>query len=181
MTEKANLYHNGKLVGSFPFTGDDEIDAESAKQALAEKGLLNQSTELEKISRQANAFEEATQVLYKSSPNLTVPFIVNGAFCIELLLKAIHTSLGRNEFGHELLDLYSRLPNSSRESVSDRFTSEVETSKFETLDSALSSINTSFVEWRYMHEKVQTSVITPKTILEVISVLKAELNAQHKT
>ena len=162
------LYRNGDLIGKIPYSGDDKIDSKSAKKLLAEKGLLNLSNELDSIMRQAHSFEQATRIL--ESKALTVPFIVNGCFCIELFFKALHIKYNSKKSGHELKKLYELLPTEARNSLEDRFIDF----QFGSLGNALNNLNNSFIEWRYMHENGETSVISTGMILAIIDTLHAE-------
>lgn len=166
------LYRNGKLVGSIPYSGDDKTDAESAKKLLSEKGLLNISSKLDSIMRQARSFETATRTLYETkSSELTVPYIVNGCFCIELLLKALLIKFTAIKSSHELINLYQPLPDEVKSSLNKRFSNF----KFGTLENALLNLNNAFVEWRYMHEKAETFIVSTEVILTIIDALSHEL------
>lgn len=167
-----NVYLNGKFVGSTPYSGDKKTDGESAKKLLAEKGLLNLSSELTSITRQARSFEKATRALIEEkSIELTVPYIVNGCFCIELLLKALLIKHTGKQSGHKLKNLYQLLPYKVKSSLNDRFFSV----KFKPLENALLDLNNTFVEWRYMHEKTETSIVSTGVILTIIDILFFEL------
>lgn len=165
------ITRNGKLVGSIPYSGDDKTDEESAKKLLSEKSLLNLSTKLDSIMRQARSFEMATRLLHETkSSELTVPFIVNGCFCIELLLKALLIKSTTIKSSHELIKLYQLLPDEVKSSLSKRYYDL----NFDTLESALLNLNNTFVEWRYMHEKTDTSIVSTRIILTIIDTLLHE-------
>lgn len=166
------LYLNGKLVGSIPYSSDNKTEAESAKKLLDEKGLLNLSSELDSIIRQARSFEKATRTLIEEkSIELTVPYIVNGCFCIELLLKALLIKYTTKKTIHSLNNLYQLLPDKIKNSLNDRFFAI----KFEPLEKALLNLDNVFVEWRYMYEKAETSIVSIGIILTIIDVLFLEL------
>ena len=176
--EKAFLYHNGKLIGLFPYTGLDEIDAETAKRIVSEKGLANKTTPLDAIVRQAQAFEEAAKVLFEfRSRSLTVPFVVNGCFCIELYLKAIHVVIGSKKTGHSLKALYNEFPDCIKSSLQREFDSQLVTSgesnNSPSFESEVNSLSGCFVEWRYFHEKAETTVIKMVSINHVIQTIKS--------
>ncbi len=182
VTEDNLLYRNGKFVGIFPYSGNDEIDAQSAKELLAKLGLLNNSTSLEAIIRQAKAFEEATDVLFcAGKSNLTVPFVVNGSFCIELYLKAIYVANDCTKEGHNLVRLYNELPKPIKLSIEREYKAQISkngiSSRHENFETAIKSLSNCFVQWRYFHERAATSVVNTAEISNIIFTLKKILES----
>lgn len=173
---EADLWHNNQYVGRFRATGNDESDAETVKRLIAEKGLANSSTDLQKISAQARRFYEASEVLYASGhANLTVPYIVNGCFCVELYLKAFHALLGPYPTGHELTILYESLAPEIRGKILSAYEASRPFDVSSDLQEALVSLNRSFVEWRYLNERAGTGVVSSKALRHLINALRATL------
>lgn len=180
MNEETVIRLNGELVGSFLCSGDDNADSATVKKILTEKGLLNCSTEFQKIVRVAQAFATAITTLHNKGQEMSIPFVVNGSFCVELFLKAIHVANGSVKRGHKLSDLYSNLPDSVKGKLDQKFKDNFKRSKFNTIEDAIRSMNRAFENWRYFHEKKETEVIDSQTIQHVIFVLKDIVESYEK-
>lgn len=84
-----------------------------------------------------------------------IPAIVNLAFSIEISLKGI-IFIDKNDFvsGHGIEILFQKLNINHKESI---YFSLMKTGKFhskEEIEVYIKSINNSFVDWRYIHEKI---------------------------
>lgn len=84
---------------------------------------------------------------------LLVPAITNRAFAIELFLKALLLTEGKEEEGHRLDKLFKKLSLENRKRIIEAFGSEE--SQFER---NIESISNTFVKWRYIHEAKEASL-----------------------
>ena len=162
------LYFNGIIVGETPVTGNSDLDAETALQALKDKGLYKPTTQLNSMYRQAVSFATTSAYLYekdllKAPRNhfSIAPFIVNAAFGIEIYLKTLAKIHGKNLKGHELLKLFDSLPSEAKKSI-DATMPHCAKERGITLPinfrNCISELNNTFVEWRYIYEKEHSEV-----------------------
>jgi hypothetical protein len=103
------VWLNEKLVGEAPATGVVDRDAEAIIQFLKDKGLYKETSPVQRMFRQAMSFATTSAYLYKRDlikvpkNGLSVaPFVVNGAFAIELYLKTLGRLHDVDMRGHDL-------------------------------------------------------------------------------
>jgi hypothetical protein len=131
----------------------------------------------------AQCFVETATLLYNTSlkeaprrqPLLIVPFVVNASFACELFLKTLAHRGGVSLRGHNLSELLAALPVQERQrldsawtAASDLISKEVP----ETIESVVNELSTSFVDWRYSHEKERVSTASSSSILLLLEVLE---------
>lgn len=108
---------------------------------------------------------------------LPVPAIVCAAFSIELALKAIILAeSGKSANGHKLDDLYAELSDASQQKVAAAVTMPTYPKipgVTETFDTALTKIRNAFVDWRYIHEKIDWTSIDRTFLMEVADAVQA--------
>lgn len=118
---------DGKVVGWFESTGDEERDLELARAKLRELGLERPALpRWMRIRQQAMDFRDACGLIMnydlgRRPPErrpLSVPYVANTAFCLELYLKALSLRHGNEQRGHDLLKLYDRLPQAAKQAIS---------------------------------------------------------------
>jgi hypothetical protein len=176
------IYLNGIIVGEVPATGDQDKDLEEMRQFLKDKGLHKEVTKVQAMFRQALSFSTTAahlhqQDLLKAPRNglSLAPFVVNSAFAIELYLKTLHELSGTSIRGHELLDLYDKLSDATRNVVIKHALANaagygVTLTAADQFRTFLAELNNSFVEWRYCYETGKTGTVT---IQPTIVVMKA--------
>jgi len=82
------------------------------------------------------------------------PAVVCYAFAAELYLKLLHTIvLGSAEKIHGLADIFAALPSATRQQLSDCY--ELKNHKIE---ADIATVNSAFVDWRYLHEQAEAAV-----------------------
>jgi hypothetical protein len=172
---------DGILVGEFEASGDPNIDLERMRAVLRAKGLEPRLTQTQAMFSQAAVFYETAAVAWervKANPRRRyggVPFVVNGAFAIELYLKTLFHLAERSERGHELLKLYDALPDETRAHVV-AVAQRLATPRIKVPDGAafrafLVPVNDAFVEWRYLYETGETEMVHPLDVIFVLWVL----------
>jgi HEPN domain-containing protein len=124
------------------------------------------ATEIEKIMGIASQFQDASGRCFEKRPLpgthrlAPVPAVVCLAFSIELYLKAILSSEGNPQKGHELHKLFIKLSQKSKDNICSTLSKPEEE-----IRTTLTSNSKAFVEWRYIYEKDSASVNT-KFLLE---------------
>ncbi|WP_267111447.1 hypothetical protein [Xanthomonas sacchari] len=155
---------NGRLVGSFEATGDDEKDLELAKAKVKELGL--QQPPLPRwmqIRQQAMDFRDACGLimnydLARRPPDrrpLSIPYVVTTAFCLELYLKALSLRHGNEQRGHDLLKLYDHLPKAARSAIASKIPDAQRDARYThhvDVRALIAVIRDNFAQWRYAHE-----------------------------
>lgn len=162
---------NGKVIGYYEATGDDEVDAQRAIERLRELGLEPQALPAwMRIRQQAMDFRDACGLLMNYSERqrlpdmrpLYVPYLVNSALCVELYLKALSLRYSKEQRGHDLHKLFLNLPPEAVEAINERLEeAKVEVGLPEVPDvvSTLRKIKDNFVVWRYLHEHEQLGTV----------------------
>lgn len=162
---------NGKVVGHFEATGDYDTDSRVALAELKRLGYDQSSLpQWKHIRQQAMDFRDACGLIMnydlgKRDPSfrpLSIPYVVNTAFCLELYLKAISLRHGSNQKGHDLLKIYDNLPDEAISSISARIDEAKEETRYdgETNErDLLSVIKDSFCQWRYAHESAHLGAV----------------------
>jgi hypothetical protein len=156
------LYFNGKFVGEFFSTGDPTVDLCRVNQTMKAKGLhkVGEVNVPRAMVNHAIAFAKTAELIFKTeavgaSPVRLVPFIVNGAFAIEIYLKALALHFGLQPHGHDLLNLFDALTADARDALAANFGSakvKCEIATLEDYRGALEKIRRAFVDWRYLYE-----------------------------
>ncbi|MBN6152782.1 hypothetical protein JR065_20845 [Xanthomonas sp. AmX2] len=166
------LMVNGKHVGWFEATGDTETDLQLAIARIKELGYeAPDLPQWMRIRQQAMDFRDACGLIMNYDQNergkerrpLSVPYIVNSAFCIELYLKALSLRHGCDQRGHDLLKIYERLPPGAKIALEDRVKDaqlEVDYSGNTDIKALLSVIKDNFLKWRYLHEHGRLSTVS---------------------
>ena len=85
---------------------------------------------------------------------LVVPAIVCAALSVELGFKALVLRAGGRAHGHDLKQLFSALGTSIQQQI----ISAVDVAEGE-FESSLAEASNAFVQWRYIHEKVDKDVM----------------------
>lgn len=130
----------------------------------------------------AQCFNQTATLLYETclketprqQPLLIVPFIVNASFACELFLKSLAHRGGVSLEGHQLSKLLASLPVQERQRLDRAWIAIAQGINCEaavTLDSVISELSNSFVEWRYSHEKERVSTASTTSILLLLKVL----------
>jgi HEPN domain-containing protein len=181
--DKAILRVNGKVVGTFPISGDDAVDALRAQETLSSIGHVA-SAPLDAIMRQAEAFEFSARALLATGDwRATSPIITNGCFSIELYLKSVLLSGRVTGWGHKLSDLYSKLTESQRGAAEALYrASRSDDGHFDgkTFEKVIEMLSCGFEEWRYLHEKTLTGVVSVRSVLLACSIV-GELARKEQT
>lgn len=181
---KRRVYSDGVHVGDIDRTGDELKDAESASALLRSKGIKPPSR-LRVMFLVAASFSATARGLLKgplaqvpTQPTAIVPFVVNAAFSIEVYLKALRASLGKQRnTGHNLLALFDSLPQELREGIQARATLLAKNYKLDgpvDFRAHLAQLNNAFSQWRYLYEhpslgivNVQPTVLVMHTLHEI--------------
>lgn len=175
----AILRVNGQVVGSFRMTGVDAVDAERVKKSLADFGYEHSSPE-SSIFRQAESFEYAAKALFASNDwRATIPSIVNGCFSVELYFKSIFISQGTPKKGHSLATLFTCLPDSVK-SEADRLynVSDANQDYAHSFHELIDNLDRGFEEWRYLHEKKFTNIVSVESVLFACAVSRELASSQ---
>ncbi|WEK36919.1 MAG: hypothetical protein P0Y53_05330 [Candidatus Pseudobacter hemicellulosilyticus] len=129
------------------------------------------------------AIEKNTQI----QDHIRQAHIVNLAFALELLLKALHYSIGKVERGHNLNKLYIRLPHKIQKEIKKKFGMKLPTyflprpAEFPTFEEMLKQHANAYERWRYFHEvgsgsfNDQFCTALAYSIIEVAHEMKANL------
>ncbi|MDE2309785.1 MAG: HEPN domain-containing protein [Betaproteobacteria bacterium] len=122
-----------------------------------DQGLLNQAIGFFNAGYRCMANVCITPLITNSPMS---PAIVCFAFSIELYLKLVHVlSTGQTPKGHKLEELFSSLPESSRQSLAAKYGSAE-------LPSHIATVSTAFVDWRYEHEH-ETLAVNPQVLINI--------------
>jgi hypothetical protein len=182
---KKTLKVNGVVVGEVESTGDPDADTAIMRQFLEAKGIVREVPLAKSIFMQALSFCRAASVLQEhdltrdaTTLPMVAPFVVTATFAAELYLKVLHEVCGHSARGHNLLDLFDGLPESTRNRIAQlaaRYASAFGVPEVSsvTVRATVESLATAFVEWRYWYEsgdaplvKVQPLVLTLKALDE---------------
>lgn len=176
---------NGVIVGEAPATGDRDRDIEVMRQYLKDKGLHKEVTKVQAMFRQALSFSTTAAHLHRQdlleAPRnglSLAPFVVNSAFAIELYLKTLHEIGGISIRGHELLELYDKLSDTTRDVVIKHALEHasgygVMLTTAHQFRSFIAELNTTFVEWRYCYESGKTGTVTIQPTIVVMKAVDA--------
>lgn len=113
-------------------------------------------------------FANAVDIMEHSSMHLMIPQIVNAAFSCELILKATIIMEKKNPVAfkeHRLDSLFSMLCQCTQEQII------ADASIFD-WDTFMSESSNAFVEWRYLHEKDETAVVSIPDMQRLFYTLK---------
>ncbi len=163
--EKKKVYHQGVFVGEYEMTGDMLQDVVLVDKILAERGFSRQALPPHvAIFHQAYAFSKASTFLYqgviRKPPDVTAvtPFVVNITFSIELYLKSLALKHDKRLHGHELGQLFKKLPSTGKSEIERALVERSHSQWAEgsntvaDLQKAARDLNTAFVDWRYLFE-----------------------------
>lgn len=173
---------DGKVIGYIDATLSDEEQVNAARALMCSQGLAHEVDEEESIFRQAQSFAHTSQKLYESGLRVTpsdfycvAPFVVNSAFSIELYLKTLALVVsGRSPKGHRLLNLYDKLPAEAKKLVTEETPKSAKDRGLPTdtdIRTVLSSLNDTFTEWRYLHERSSTGRVDIEPTIFVMQAL----------
>lgn len=113
-------------------------------------------------------FAKAVEIMERSSVHLMIPQIVNAAFSCELILKATIIMEKKNPVvfkEHQLDSLFSMLGQCTQEQI------RADASIFD-WDTFMAESSNAFVEWRYLHEKDETPVVSIPDMQRFFNALK---------
>lgn len=157
-----DILFNGVLIGTHESTGDYKKDAELVHLFLKEKGFIKTISLNDQIFGQANVFAKVANNIYsndlKKSPfkgSSVCPFIVNAAFSIELYLKAINDCYGNKIRGHNLANLYNKIPADGKSyflKAATELRNRYELPQGTDINTCLESLSYAFENWRYIYE-----------------------------
>lgn len=177
------LYLNGEFITDYESTGDDMKDAELTRNILRDRGLHKEVSLERAMFNQAHAFATTSSYLYDRDLMTVprngvsvVPFVVNGAFAIELYLKTLgqlHNVILRSR-KHDLLELFDGLPTAAHSDLEKHFAKGKWQCGIATLQdyrSALEAHRGAFLEWRYLYEKQSVRTITLQPMIFTMEVL----------
>jgi len=160
---KKDILVNGIVIGSYEATGDHKKDIKAAQKIIRQKGLDEVVTENDSMFGQAVSFSTVAENIYtdafKKSPYKGMfmgPFVVNGAFSIEVFLKTIHNAYGNKVRGHHLLNIYKGMPKKGKEifnNAANDVRPRYSLNEGEDIISCLSNLSKAFEDWRYIYEK----------------------------
>jgi len=166
---KKRLFANGKFVCEYDAQPTPMEEIHLCHRLLREHGIETPATtEEQAIFRQASSFSTVAAKIYASdlagpAPRdgmVAVPFVVNAVFALELYLKAVSKLHDTSLRGHDLVDLFDKLPSSATNEIAAQLASAATSSRWKcgiaTLDQfreSLSEMRNAFAEWRYLHEK----------------------------
>lgn len=180
---------DGKFIGEIQDTGDVLKNIEAFEQYKKIHGIYEANKPAQAINLQAFTFGKIAVNLFDNHlcapitngqeaiqfSNNAIPFIVNGAFAIELYLKTLHMIHSKRKEGHELLELFNGLPEAVQISIKQAANEFMFKHNFPPdtdLRSCLSRINKAFVEWRYLHEGNKENKPRQFPISEIIFLLE---------
>lgn len=182
---------NGIVVGAVANSGDQETDIKAVQTLLRDKGLESRSTLPQTMFQQALSFATTSAYLYEKdlaraprNPHSIVPFVVNSALSIELYLKTLAQFHGVSLRGHEVVALYAALPAKAKAQIESAIPDCAKNRGLVAPVSFLAhltSLNTAFVEWRYIYEKERSSPVTIQPTIFLMECLHAACRAANVT
>jgi hypothetical protein len=179
-----DIYFEGELVGQIEAADDPLIEHQRAEDLLVTLGLQRAPlTPAAGIWRQAVHFRRTGEFLINAMlhekvrrPFALIPAVVIYTFAIELYLKALLLASGSTSPPqvHKLDELFDRLPLDVRDRV-EALASEYGSANWRRAvkaRDALSEMRTSFVDWRYAHEKKAVASVQPGKLHMLLDVLQ---------
>ncbi|NTV06155.1 MAG: hypothetical protein HGA59_06560 [Chlorobiaceae bacterium] len=180
---------DGKFVGEIPDTGDFLKNIEAFEKYEKDFGIYTESHPAQAINLQAFTFGKIAINLfddYLCAPvtngddaiqycNYAIPFIVNGAFSIELYLKTLHLIFSNPQKGHKLLILFNNLPEALQITIkqsANEFMIKHKLSPEPDLLAIFEVINSAFEDWRYLHEEGKEKKTRSFPVNEIIVLLE---------
>jgi len=165
---KKDILVNGIVIDSYEATGDNIKDAKAAQKIIKQKGLDQEVTTNDSMFGQAISFATVAENIYaeafKKSPykgKFMAPYVVNGAFSIEVFLKTIHDAYGNKIKGHHLLNIYNDMPKLGKKLFNDAAKDVrpyYSLHDGEDIISCLTKLSKSFEDWRYIYEKNELTI-----------------------
>jgi hypothetical protein len=165
---KKTLFLNGKLVCEYDAPEDQQAEIELCREMLKQRGLWETISSERVLFNQAVAFANVSAMIWKEnlgpSPardgNSAVPFIVNSSFATELYLKTLALLNGKKLHGHELDQLYKKIPSPGHSVIAkalieqrpkDQWASTIRSTS--DLHGLFQRHRDTFKDWRYVHER----------------------------
>jgi len=179
MSNRATLKVNGKVIGNFDESSDDVVNVERIRTLLEGVDFQHGAPEYA-AHRQADSYAYAVALLSKEGDwRALVPIVTNGAFAVELYFKAILLKEGAKRHGHSLVALYNYLSDKTRTEAESTYLNlkspQLSDSTFQQL---IENLDGCFENWRYLHEKASTNVVSVLAVCTACSVAK-ELCMHH--
>ena len=172
------------MIGEVPTTGDVQKDLEAATALMRAKGVYKKITAEQVIFGQAVAFATTASYLFNNdllgtpprNPVSTGPFVVNATFALELYLKTLNLLYGRKVGrSHDLHRLYSALPDEAMQAVRREFSTSLprpaSITDIKAFQTEIERVRHAFMEWRYLHERMQTGEVRFPELIYVLNVL----------
>ncbi len=181
MSATKELFYNGSFVTEYESTGDDHKDLALTLGILRERGLYQEINRERAMFNHAHAFATTSSYLYsKDLPSVprngvsAIPFVVNSAFAIELYLKTLGQLHNAPSRGHDLLDLFDKLPGPARAAIEKHLSLAKWQCGIATLEEYRKSIEElrgAFVDWRYLYESQNVNSIKFQPMIFAMEVL----------
>jgi hypothetical protein len=164
---KKTLYLNGKAICEYEAPEDYQAEIELCSEVLKRRGLWETITTEKTLFNQAVAFASVSAMVWeqKLGPSPTrdghsaVPFVVNSSFATELYLKAIALLNGKKLHGHELDQLFKKIPSAGLAVVEEKLAEQIPHDHWQSTIRSMADLRglfqrhrDTFKEWRYLHE-----------------------------
>jgi len=192
---KKRLHHNGQYICDYESTGDDLKDLAAVNAIMAARGLDFKPTPEQAIFRQALSFANISADIFQKYLLITppdgsgmAPFVVNAVFGIELYLKTLALQHGKKLRGHEIVQLFRKLPSGAKAEIERQLKTLSGTSQWASgvksiadLQTVLAELDTAFTDWRYLHENTRSKPlkITFQPTIFLAEILHAACAANH--
>lgn len=182
MSDKHELFYNGQKVGEVDHGLTPQERLVALSQLAKKAGVLAPPpTRVVRMFLHAEHFSDVAAQAHISilERNRTgrvpvAPFVVNGAFALELYLKMLSEFFGKRLAGHDLLKLFDRLPDGARTALQENLHQSRDFAQFSSLDEFrrhLSSYRDAFKDWRYVYEKDDGLMVDFRSFIGVNIVL----------
>jgi hypothetical protein len=161
------LHLNGKAVCEYEAPADQQAEMNLCKELLKQRGLWEVISRERVLFNQAVAFGNVSAMIWqqKLGPtpnrdgNSAVPFVVNSSFATELYLKAIALLNGKKLHGHELDNLFKKIPSPGHSVIAEKLQQQIPKDQWESTIRSMSDLKglfqrhrDTFKDWRYLHE-----------------------------
>lgn len=189
--EKYKVYHEGKLVGEIEKTLDRDKDYRAGIELLKARGLHRKASKIDVMYYQARSFAEVSRTLYDTNlkkqtwDQLDVaPFAVNSCFAMEIYLKVIGELFGGKSCKtHDLLRLFSRLPDEAKSVLENSFStfqSEKGLSDQISASTCLLAHRKVFETWRYLYEKERAPEVRIAHVVAFLTVCDRVFRSKYE-
>jgi hypothetical protein len=165
---KKTLYLNGKPLCEYEAPEDQQAEIELCSEILKQRGLWETISNERILFNQAVAFANVSAMIWQQklgpSPtardgNSAVPFVVNSSFATELYLKALALLNGKKLHGHELDQLFKKIPSAGHLVVDEKLAEQIPHNQWESTMKSMADLQglfqrhrDTFKDWRYLHE-----------------------------